>query len=1040
MNCSFYNNKVGYEIVITYLGNDNYYHTIGNRSGNASCIYNKENACVNINDSTFNNNYAGDSGGAIWSYGNITVNNSQFNDNCAVMDGSSIYVGSDANRNNIINAIISNTNFTNNTIDRHYYESAQAVHIDSTLYLFAPTTALYSNIVVDMKGTISNCNFQDKKQPQYNNVYSSFNTTIENSSFTEPILITSAPNNRFSTTLNNISNNHFYSDINVIDANIYNNTFNNTVVNLTRNINVTENTFTNASTLNINLPLSSGEAVYYQILLIHDNLFLDNDCRESSIMFTGRDMNLFNGYSIYNNTYIHSKLNDSLKLDIPSNIVEGEPVTITGTYALNNPEFYDENILEQNKFEVYINDELTQTVDTLNFTITPTAEDIKLTVQPSISNTKKTTIISTNPISNIIITPENYDDYINEGALMQLNKGTNVTFQGDFTDKGEIYIDTSDIIIDGSNATFLNTIFTLDEENITLQNMKITNTETTSPIANYQDNNIIANNTITLTNTETTTSAIYNKASNTLIENNTITMQAPANDIDFSSGEGVASTQAILLLGGDKNTVRNNTINIKCTQATSYNTLEAITNNNGATNTLITQNKINISDANFNYAIDSINNVENITITENTITVNGERYCDGVQTGNNANNIYVDNNNITCTCINTTEITSEGAITYGVIGTMLGGNGVNNMTITNNNIKLTGTANYGIELYFADTTEIHNNNITVNGPYSMGIGFAYSPNGNATQNTITITGDSTTQINDITEEFKPENVGIRVQNGTKNINIEDNTITTSDIGGNDTTIHTDEENVTIKNNQLTSSQGDGEDTIIAPENTIIENNTGIQKENTLKVDTTEFTAGQPATITASIYYGDDINTTINKGKVTFKVNGKTLKDANGKVIYAKVINGVATIENYEVPNDWTKEGTTIEAIYSGSTQCDKLTSEKTNITVATPEAKLTITPITSDMQTGSTVTLKAKVSAGDKAITTGKVVFKVNGKTVKDANGKVIYAKVDSNGEVSVDYTIPESFKAGTYNIEAVFTASGYEKLTDNTTMTVVKS
>ena len=86
------------------------------------------------------------------------------------------------------------------------------------------------------------------------------------------------------------------------------------------------------------------------------------------------------------------------------------------------------------------------------------------------------------------------------------------------------------------------------------------------------------------------------------------------------------------------------------------------------------------------------------------------------------------------------------------------------------------------------------------------------------------------------------------------------------------------------------------------------------------------------------------------------------------------------------------------------------------------------------------MTLKAKVAIGDKAITTGKIVFKVNGKTVKDENGKVIYAKVDSNGEVSVNYTIPESFKAGTYNIEAVFTASGYEKLTDNTTMTVVKS
>ncbi len=156
------------------------------------------------------------------------------------------------------------------------------------------------------------------------------------------------------------------------------------------------------------------------------------------------------------------------------------------------------------------------------------------------------------------------------------------------------------------------------------------------------------------------------------------------------------------------------------------------------------------------------------------------------------------------------------------------------------------------------------------------------------------------------------------------------------------------------------------------------------------------------------------------------------------MVYAKVVDGVATAQ-YTVPENLGGQDITVTAVYSGTNKYNKETTTITT-TVTAPEAKLTITPITSDVQTGSTVTLKAKVAIGDKAITTGKIVFKVNGKTVKDENGKVIYAKVDANGEVSVDYTIPESFKAGTYNIEAVFTASGYEKLTGNTTMTVVKS
>jgi len=69
-------------------------------------------------------------------------------------------------------------------------------------------------------------------------------------------------------------------------------------------------------------------------------------------------------------------------------------------------------------------------------------------------------------------------------------------------------------------------------------------------------------------------------------------------------------------------------------------------------------------------------------------------------------------------------------------------------------------------------------------------------------------------------------------------------------------------------------------------------------------------------------------------------------------------------------------------------------------------------------------------------VNVGKGVFKVNGKTVKDANGKVISAKV-VNGTVSVEYTIPENMKAGSYNITVSFTTPGCDKLVDTITLTV---
>lgn len=210
------------------------------------------------------------------------------------------------------------------------------------------------------------------------------------------------------------------------------------------------------------------------------------------------------------------------------------------------------------------------------------------------------------------------------------------------------------------------------------------------------------------------------------------------------------------------------------------------------------------------------------------------------------------------------------------------------------------------------------------------------------------------------------------------------------------------------------------------------------KEYTIKVDTTEFTLGQSTTITASIYYGneyeEELATNITKGKVTFKVNGKTLKDANGKVIYAKVINGVATIENYTVPDDWTKNNTSIQAVYTGSTQVESLSSKKTEISVTPVELTLATSDVTST--TGEEITLTATLNYN--TINTGKVIFKINGKTVKDSNGKVIYAKV-VNGEVSVNYIIPATMKIGNYNITATYMPTSGEKLTSEATLTVGK-
>ena len=221
--------------------------------------------------------------------------------------------------------------------------------------------------------------------------------------------------------------------------------------------------------------------------------------------------------------------------------------------------------------------------------------------------------------------------------------------------------------------------------------------------------------------------------------------------------------------------------------------------------------------------------------------------------------------------------------------------------------------------------------------------------------------------------------------------------------------------------------------------TITINDAQPPKEYFIKVDTTEFTIGTNATIKASIYLGNEYTSelaeNINKGKVAFKVNGKTLKDANGKVIYAKVVNGIAIIENYLVPESWDKDGITMEAVYSGSADCDALRSEKQELTI-TNEITPAITTEDITATAGSKVTLKATVTGPAEMLNNAKVVFKINGKSVKDENGKVIYAKV-VNGEVSVEYTIPENYKAKDYTLTATYISSNYDRIEDTKTLTI---
>ncbi|MBR3214202.1 MAG: Ig-like domain repeat protein, partial [Methanosphaera sp.] len=462
----------------------------------------------------------------------------------------------------------------------------------------------------------------------------------------------------------------------------------------------------------------------------------------------------------------------------------------------------------------------------------------------------------------------------------------------------------------------------------------------------------------------------------------------------------------------------------------------------------------------------------NITIEDNTINSHSTGYyADGINVeSQNISNVYIANNKLNVTAGYGINNNNNPHVAYGALILDYSYQGykylpneysIENVSYINNTIICDAGQSYGVEIYGGNNLNISDNKIYLTSRVPMGIGVIGE---NVTLSGNIVVANGTNNATETTvDHLTSRTVGIYTRFTSAGINITDNDINVTTGRGifidhsNNTVSYNNRLNVenytyaveissgtanSIHDNYLVTPDLKGDESVfdyVGTDN-IIENNLPKEvKEYFVVVDTTEFTPGQTATIQASINYGTksshEVATNISKGKISFKVDGKTLKDANGKVIYAKVTNGVAMIENYQIPDTWT-EKTTIQAVYSGSSDVAKMSSEKTTITITATEPTITTEDVTATV--GATVTLTATINT-DATINTGKVVFKINGKSIKDTNGKVIYAKV-SNNQVTIEYTLPESYAAGTYNITAVFISPDYDRLEDTKTLTITEA
>jgi len=609
------------------------------------------------------------------------------------------------------------------------------------------------------------------------------------------------------------------------------------------------------------------------------------------------------------------------------------------------------------------------------------------------------------PAYMIELTDENYNQYFDENSnYIGDNRADGLILASHIYNKNLTF--NKKMTIDNpNNYTLYNTTISNSNNKLTLTNLIINNT-------NYNKSTIIAtdlnltNNTIFQNGTNINIIFLQNSQQVINIENNNITCYGNNNTIVLYpsvNNQMIIKNNNIHQYGDNSHTIILE--HSMSTQQFEYNNITTEGNNN----TILEFNDITIDQLRYNNI--QITGNDNIAIKYNITAV--QIFMMFLRIPLPA---YINNNNIT--------IINDNPTTAIIIENFNG-------EINDNKILINTTNNQTPIIYgkYSSDSNIHNNYIE---SLDLCGNDAITTDGTKNDNTPTTTGYKS----EITNIELPEKIMINIQNKIKITTVDSfgREITGTIIMTDDKTTSTSKTN-TIQYKPTTTGEKTLTITYTDPTgkyNTISKDITITVNEPTISVDPITTTIGQTVNITARITADNETMIDINKGKVTFKVNGKTLKDSNGKIIYAKVVNGTATIENYEVPQDWAKDGTTIQAVYSGSTQCEKLSSEKINITV-TPE-ELTLTTTATQTAPGQTTTLTATLS--DNTINTGKIVFKINGKTVKDANGKVIYAKV-VNGTVSVDYTLPESYKAGNYTVTATFIASGYARLEASETLTV---
>ena len=252
-----------------------------------------------------------------------------------------------------------------------------------------------------------------------------------------------------------------------------------------------------------------------KIIDVHDNYYLGN-----SIVFSNLTL---------------TKLSESR-----------EQATFQITANLSHPTYYDDDILDKTKYDVYINNKYVKTVNTTAFSIDFGDLDIcDVYVIPTISNRKSNEVTATSTREYVFVSKNNGNDSnngisrnvpvssIKRALELARNCQNIILLDGDFTESN-IQVDYGVSIKGEGNATLTGATSFISNSNLTLKNLKINNLNSGTFIKQNTNSLLISNCIITNNAGLLVQNKGFATITNSILLNNTNIIQGNNADLDYN--------------------------------------------------------------------------------------------------------------------------------------------------------------------------------------------------------------------------------------------------------------------------------------------------------------------------------------------------------------------------------------------------------------------------------------------------------------------------------------------------------------------------